>query len=119
MGPKVIIPNYPDEGKCTADEFEEYIGCRVDVVLQKMDDCEEYIYIECVWSGDIKAHTYNNGVYQTGVPYPNSSVAKTEPYSENYVDGSIIEFTGKNPYNNSELSEYIVAYLIVYPKEGR
>lgn len=60
LGPKVFIPDYPDAGKCEADEFGKYIGCRVDVVLQLMENEDEYVYIECLWSGNIKAHTYNN-----------------------------------------------------------
>ena len=122
LGPKVIIPDYSDEGTCAADEFKEYIGCRVDVVLQLMKEIEEkgeleeYVYIECVWSGNIKAHTFNNGIYQTGHPYPNSPNAKKEPYQESYVNGSIVEFTGMNPQDSGVMSKYIVAYLIVYPK---
>lgn len=115
LGPKVFYPEYPDYGKCEATEFLEFIGCRIDVVLRHKEDENNYIYIECVWSGNIKAHTFNNGIYQTGIPYPESYSAKAEPYDESYVNGSIIEFTGMNPKNNGQMSEYIVEYLIVYP----
>ena len=116
LGPKVIISDYSDDGTCAVEDFKECIGCRVDVVLQSMGNSEEYVYIECVWSGNIKAHTFNNGIYQTGEPYPKSPNAETEPYDESYVDGSIVEFTGMDPNDNGEMSKYIVAYLIVYPK---
>lgn len=82
-----------------------------------MEDEDEYAYIECVWSGNIKAHTYDNGIYQTGHPYPQSSIAKTLPYNEDYVDGAIVEFTGKDPGDNGLMSKYIVKHLIVYPKQ--
>lgn len=117
LGPKVFNPVYPDNGKCEADEFKEFIGCRIDVVLQHMEDENKHIYIECVWSGNIKAHTFSNGIFQTGHPYPESSEAKKHPYMEGHVNGSIVEFTGKNPRETGDMSKYIVDYLIVYPKE--
>ncbi len=116
LGPKVFNPVYPDNGKCEADEFKNFIGCRVDVVLQHMEDENKHIYIECVWSGNIKAHTFGNGIFQTGYPYENSSVADSQPYCEEYVNGSIVEFTGKDPKETGDMSDYIVDYLIVYPK---
>lgn len=120
LGPKVFIPNYPDDGKLVAEEFVEYMGCRVDAVLYNTKE-KKYAYIECVYSGNIKAHTYNNGIYQTGVPYPNSVSAKVEPYEVGYVNGSIVEFTGKEPYEgttikNGTMSSYILKKLVVYPK---
>lgn len=89
LGPKVFIPKYPDDGKLFAEEFADYMACRVDVVLYKYNDKKkkEYVYIECVYSGNIKAHTYNNGIYQTGRPYPNSVSAKVEPYEVGFVNG--------------------------------
>ena len=117
LGPRVIDSDYPDTGNCQAEYFADSIGCRVDVVLSKMDNKDEHIYLECVWSGNIKAHTGGNGIYQTGVPYINSTQAKTEPFKEEYVNGSIVEFTGKDPHETGTMSEYMVDYLIVYPKE--
>lgn len=38
LGPKVFFPEYSDDGKCEAEEFKDFIGCRVDVVLQHMKD---------------------------------------------------------------------------------
>ncbi len=69
-----------------------------------------------MFSGDIKAHTYNNGIYQTGHPYPNSHSAKAEPYKVEYADGSIVEFTGKQPSSNGKMSNYSVVELFVYQK---
>lgn len=103
----------------TSDEFKAYVGCQVDVVLYNENAVagEKYVYLECVWSGNIKAHTFNNGIFQTGEPYPKSSVAKTEPFSIDYVNGSIVEFTGFQPSSkNGKMSNYIVKELILYPK---
>ena len=66
-----------------------------------------------MWSGNIKAHTFGNGIFQTGYPYENSSVADSQPYCEEYVNGSIVEFTGKDPKETGDMSDYIVDYLIV------
>jgi len=116
LGPKVLIPSYPDTGKLDTDEFGKsgLIGCRVDVVLYNAAQ-DKYVYIECTWSGNLKAHTYDNGVYQTGHPFPNSHSATAEPYKVEYVDGSIIEFTGKQPSDNGTMSAYTVHELLVYP----
>lgn len=123
LAPIVFDPDYPAEtGRCRADEFEEFIGCRVDVILKNDSDKEyEYVYIECVWSGDIKAHTYDpvtkgNKIYQTGHPYPKSVSQIREPFMLNYIDGSIVEFIGKTPRSNGIMSQYYVEELIVYPK---
>lgn len=124
LAPIVFNPDYPAEtGRCRSEEFTEFIGCRVDVILKNDKDRgeHEYVYIECVWSGDIKAHTYDpetkgNKIYQTGHPYPKSNNQITEPFKLSYIDGSIVEFVGKNPGDNGIMSDYHVEELIVYPK---
>lgn len=127
LGPGVFIKNYPENGKCQISEFEKYIGCRVDVVLKKIEE-DTYVYFECIWSGNIKEHTYNNGIFQTGKPYPEAywgkqtyingvTVDTYEPPAD-YKNGSIVEFTGKNPGNSTDLSKYVVEYLIVYNTVG-
>ena len=52
---------------------------------------------------------------QTAEPYSGSRNAETEPYEEDSVDGSIVEFTGLNIENNGVMSRYILDYLVVYP----
>ncbi|WP_310604746.1 hypothetical protein [Anaerosporobacter sp.] len=134
LGPKVFIPDYSNEGPLDTKEFADYIPCRVDVVLYNKKE-NEHVYIECVYSGHIKAHTLPNGVYQTGHPYPKSSSASAEPYKVDYVDGSIVEFTGARPIANYKektekerelepacngtMSKYIVEELVVYPKNWK
>jgi len=118
--------NYPENGKCQISEFENYIGCRVDVVKKIEEDT--FVYFECIWSGNIKEHTYNNGIFQTEKPYPEAywgkqtyvngvTVDTYEPPAD-YKNGSIVEFTGRNPGNNTDLSNNVVEYLIVYDTVG-
>jgi len=115
LGPKVFIENYPNNGALKADEFKDYIGSRVDVILRN-SNTNEFIFIECVWIGHLKAHTYSNGIYQTGHPYPNSDIASSQPYNVGYVNGCIIEFTGQKLSDNGTMSNYVVDRIIVYPK---
>ena len=127
LGPKVFDKNYPDDGKCQVSEFENYVGCLVDVVLRNMKT-NKIVYFKCIWSGNIKEHTYDNGYFQTGKPYPeaywgkktyiNGVTVDTYVPPKDYVNGSIVEFTGKNPGNSKELREYTVEYLIVYETVG-
>lgn len=66
----------------------------------------------------IKAHTYQNGIFQTGIPYPYSSNANED--GSKHKDGSYIEFLrdGNNPKeNNGTMSDYSVKDIIVYPRE--
>jgi hypothetical protein len=101
VGPKVLIPNYPDSGKIWAEEFK--FNTQVDAVLKDKDGNLQYLF--CV-VGDIKAHTYPNGIYQTGKPYPNNS-----DQSLGYADNSVIEFIGKIPIG---VNQYTIDHLIVY-----
>lgn len=127
LGPKVFYSDYSDDGPCQADEFKDYIGCLVDVILKHMDT-GEYVYFQCRWSGNIKEHTYNNGIFQTGKPYPeaywgkktykNGVTVDTYVPPDDFANGSIVEFTGKDPGNNKALSKYVVEYLVVYQTFG-
>jgi hypothetical protein len=60
--------------------------------------------------------TKGNKIYQTGHPYPKSNNQITEPFKLSYIDGSIVEFVGKEPGDNGIMSDYHVEELIVYPK---
>ena len=55
VGPRVIDPNYPDDGKIWKDDFGEYPIIRV--VLRHKETGEEKV-IECVVE-QIKAHSYS------------------------------------------------------------
>ncbi|RKJ42644.1 hypothetical protein D7X25_26810 [bacterium 1XD42-8] len=110
VGPRVIDPNYPDDGKIWKDDFGEYPIIRV--VLRHKETGEEKV-IECKID-NIKAHSYNtyqdpekgdennsayfdveNGYVQTGILYPNTTGAHT-PFAEDNIDSSVIEFSGHN-----------------------
>jgi hypothetical protein len=101
VGPKVLVPNYPDSGKIWAEEFN--FNTELDAVLKDKDGKQWYLF--CI-VGDIKAHTYPNGIYQTGKPYPNNS-----DQSVGYADSSVIEFIGKIPIG---VNQYTIDRLIVY-----
>ena len=124
VGPKVLDPDYPDDGKIWRDDFGEYPVLRV--VLRHNETGEEKV-IECVIE-QIKAHSYNiypyedqdnkgesafyeveNGLVQTGIRYPNAG--NPSIHAENNNDSSVIEFFGQEvdfDYDKYTLEELIV-----------
>lgn len=105
VGPKVMNSNHKDNEICTADEMN--YGTKIDVVICDTEGIQ--YYIPCV-VGDCKAHTYPNGIYQTGNAFPNGE----DSHPENN-DGSVIEFCGKGSI--SGLDEYNIDKIIVYDVE--
>lgn len=107
VGPKILNPEYPDDGRIWDDDFNEF-SRKVNVVLEDINTGEEKV-IEC-HVFDFKAHSYNsypcnkgekasfnveNGVVQTGIAYPESWNAKEGwPYAPDYMGASVIEFKG-------------------------
>lgn len=110
VAPKILIPDYPDDGKLWDDDFAD-VSNRIDVVLENTGTGKE-MTIECVVT-DYKAHSYNkypyegeagmgdvitfdieSGIMQTSIAYPNSVNAKKAPVATKHDDGSIIEFIG-------------------------
>jgi RHS repeat-associated protein len=114
VGPKVIDANYPDKGKVSGTDFKYPI--RINVVLEN-EATSDLKTIECIVEASAKAHTYNkypdghpddkkvsatgnfkieNGLFQTGIAYPNSWNAKYEtPFALDNIDASSIEFLGR------------------------
>jgi len=80
VGPEILCQNYnnmysPEEQTVNENQFK--YGTEIDVVLQwtskeNREGFPEIVYIECI-VGDVKAHTYPDGVFHTGKPYPFSS----------------------------------------------
>ncbi len=105
VGPKVMNPYYYPCGKLLA-ECMNY-GTLLDVELK--DDAGEVYYVKAV-VGDAKAHTYPNGIYQTGTSFDNPSIYL--PYND---DGSIIEFMGDAPIYG--LNKYKITKIIVYDQQ--
>lgn len=95
VGPKVVHEDYPSNGSPGSDSYQMYGTGTLDVALTK--DNKSY-YVRGV-VGDIKAHTYDNGVIQTWYTYPNGEIFDT--YAENWYDGQVCaEFIVKTVLTN-------------------
>ena len=117
VGPEILSPGYneqPVEEQTISDNQFKY-GTEIDVVLQNSKDKSE-VYIECI-IGDVKAHTYPNGVFQTGDAYPNCS---SKDDGSKHRNGSYIEFINEpkfeDNYINGNMSDYVVIDIIVYER---
>lgn len=102
VGPKVMNPDFQNDDTIYAEDMN--YGTLLDVVICDNDD--NIYYIKAV-VGDAKAHTYPNGIYQTGDAFPNG----TDSHPNNN-DGSIIEFMGKGSIKG--FTEYDIVEIIVY-----
>ncbi len=102
VGPNVMNPDHQGNQKCTAAEMK--YGTKIDVVVT--DANGNKCYIPCV-VGDCKAHTYPNGIYQTGDAFPNG----TDSHPQNN-DGSVVEFCGKGSIKG--FGDYAIESIIVY-----
>lgn len=100
VGPNVMNPNHNPSQDITLEEMK--YGTKIDVVLENDEGETKVIY--CV-VGDCKAHTYPNGIVQTGRSFK-------EPNIYCGSDGSIIEFIGNGSLK--ELKEYSLEEVIVY-----
>lgn len=77
VGPEILCQNYNNMHSATEQTLSENqfkYGTEIDVVLQwtskeNREDFPEIVYIECI-VGDVKGHTYPDGVFHTGKPYP-------------------------------------------------
>ncbi|MDE6747559.1 MAG: hypothetical protein K2K21_00635 [Lachnospiraceae bacterium] len=118
VGPNVLKTDY-DGGSLNFDKFSQYFGCRIDVILVNDAELDDVLTLECVYGGDIKAHTadFGNGVFMSGVSF-------LDPYDTATPDGSIVEFIGspnlvdendpKKGVDNGDMSRYHVDQIIVY-----
>ena len=102
VGPKVMNPNHADDRMVYAEEMR--YGSKLDVLLQHKET-ERIYYLRAV-VGDCKNHTYSNGIYQTGRPFPNG-----DEYYRQYDDGSVIEFCGA--VLPEGLSDFKIVYIMV------
>jgi len=124
VGPEILRPGYNStfsEEKQTIAGNHFHYGTKIDVVLKNMSD-NSLAYIECI-VGDVMAHTHPYGVFQTGVPYPNSSNKNEDgSYARN---GAYIEFInapttckdGEVKRINGNMSKYVVEKIVVYQRE--
>jgi hypothetical protein len=88
------------------------LGTELDVKIMD-ENTGEISYIYAI-AGDIKAHTYDNGVVQTGQPYPNSWNATHEGYVDPGYDRSSIEFIRTSDSTN--MNQYSIVEIIVKDK---
>lgn len=97
-GPKIINPLYPDDGNLTVGgkgNKRLEMGKYADVVIKREGEPEVYLYCRI---GEVKAHTWiskgnkENGLSQTGYPYPNN--ASGEKPDTKGANGNTVEFMG-------------------------
>jgi hypothetical protein len=101
LGPNVMNPNHKPGEKVTLEEMK--YGSKVDVALR--DSSGNLYYVPTI-VGDVKNHTYPNGIYQTGYAYPDG---------QEYVYSALkapIEFIGA--VLEEELGNYEIDSIIVY-----
>lgn len=115
VGPEILCPGYNtmySYEEQTLSESQFKYGTEIDVVLQNSKN-NEIVYIECI-VGDVKGHTYPDGIYHTGDPYPKSNLT-----DKAQADGSYIEFITErdNGERNGTMSDYVVTDIIVYERE--
>ena len=112
VGPNVMNPSHlPGEG-ITIEEMQ--YGTYIDVELR--DSYGRILYLPCIVV-EVKAHTFPDGILQTGRPFPDG-----EPYVDWTGPVAIIEFVGYQKYivngeevNNSDtLFGYEVTNIIIY-----
>lgn len=117
VGPRVYNSKYSDYGDLKpggkGDRRLE-MGKYADVVIQC--DGEPKIYLYCRL-GDVKAHTWidygkkENGLSQTGKPYPNNSSGEAADLSS--ANGNSVEFMGMGG-NNGSMSKYKLVKIAVF-----
>jgi hypothetical protein len=102
VGPKVMNPAHENSAECSATEMN--YGTKIDVVLEDENGNRQYVY--CV-VGCCKAHTYPDGIHQTGNAFPHG----TDRHPAN-ADDSVVEFVGTAPEWVND--GYQIVEVIVY-----
>ncbi len=101
VGPKVIYDDYPDTGNPGQDtlcdengqlKYPFYGEGTIDALLK--DDEGNLLYLRCI-PGDVKAHTWNNGIIQSWHVYPSDGNPD--------IDDSIVG----NSYNGKVCVEFL------------
>jgi len=129
VAPKILIPDYPNNGQIWGSDFKN-ISDRIDIVLKHKTTSEIKI-IECIVH-DLKAHSYSkypdghpnysgneasfeidNGWIQTGIAYPHSWNATNGPgIALGNMDGSVVEFCGTESEMDFDRQSYELVKLI-------
>lgn len=129
VGPKILNPDYPDDGEILDTDYVK--NQRIDLIIQN-NSSGLTATIECVVV-DEKAHTYNrypdghensslpyevtydveNGLVQTGISYPHSvNAGQSKAFAYDNMDGSVIEFAGHAI--DFDIKNYKLVEVIVY-----
>jgi len=135
VGPRILNPNYPDDGRIWTEEFDfPYL---IDLVLENRSSGVRRL-LKCIFTGGTgKAHTFNryphelhprnhlflqgttvsfdveSGLHQTGIAYPRSWNSSNEiQFSRANLDGSTIEF--RNNGLDFDPNEYRLLQVIVH-----
>ena len=124
VGPIVLNPDYPDNGRIWSGYDGLLDGTEIDILVRDNSTGElSYIYAVV---GDYRAHTYNpgeqgHGIVHNGVPYPNSWNARNEmnPRTGTNVfpgDNTSVEFIRTVPDERQRAfsSQYELVKLVVY-----
>ena len=91
VGPNVLNPSFSPGNTPHPIDFNWNV--KIDLVVKNSEGKE--LYIPCV-PGGIKGYTWDNGVYQTGYPYPNG-----EPYAgDEFSSPSAVEFMAPQSLQN-------------------
>lgn len=108
VGPNVMNPKYSNKSIVTDSDMN--YGTKLDIHVVGQHDGIDY-YIPAV-VGDVKNHSYPDGLYQTGIEMVTQ---KQEPNA----DGSTVEFIGFGILKNSIniTNNYKLIEIIVYDGE--
>lgn len=122
VGPKVLYKDYPDDGEPGNDgnNYLVYDQGTIDIVVEKNNI--KY-YIRGV-VGDIKAHTWTNGIFQTWRVYPSGELSSVGGnyhgvvVCEFIIDNSIIGNLNDSNYAKGyhSLGDYAIDRTIFYKK---
>ncbi len=114
VGPLVLCPEYDvQNGNFGFDEFKQYIGTEIDVVLINDNNPNDVITLQCTYGGDIKAHTdeWGEGICMSGIRFEKATGAGAKYKTP---DGSFIEFFGTpSSTGTGAMSGYHVSSIIV------
>ena len=129
VGPKVLIPNTTDNARPQKDDYVNN-----NILEAAVEKNGISYYVRCI-VGDVKAHTWNNGVFQTGFEYWNNCTytpntydfndrpyeSVVNPYTPEWDSMVCIEFLGSIEHGycdftntNSPLREFSISNIRVY-----
>ena len=107
VGPKVVNPNHASNQSITPEEM--YGKGVLDIIVKNSSGVRYYIPAVV---GDVKAHTWSNGVIQTFKSYPNGDFTSD---GGNFNGTVAAEFIGNLGGKLSGLNAYSIDAILFYP----